>query len=238
MYNYNHQRHGGVPRDLGIRSHQLTLGTRLGIHISRLVPWIHVVAAEGGQGNNAQSGAVSSCLHGGKAEWPNWTNNDRFCRPSLGRSLAWYTTTGSNGCQSLESFWCFLIWCFAHCILDAVYTNIPFLSFTTDRYSTLDVSKGVSGKATLSQQAFIYKYRARFQLSLLGEADVCWLHALGQCTETWKGISTKDLSSFAARALKDANQQLDLKCWLHLRVWYCFGSYSLLGILTNWELSS
>lgn len=100
--------------------------------------------------------AASSCLHGGKAEWPNWTNNDRFCRPSLGRSLAWYTTTGSNGCQSLESFWCFLIWCFAHCILDAVYSHIPFLSFTTDRYSTLDVSKGVSGKVTLSQQAFIY----------------------------------------------------------------------------------
>ena len=113
MYSYNHQRHGGVLLDLGIRSHQLTLGTRSGIHISRLVPWIHVVAAEGGQGNNAESGAVSSCLHGGKAEWPNWTNNDRFCRPSLGRSLAWYTTTGSNGCQSLESFWCFLIWCFA-----------------------------------------------------------------------------------------------------------------------------
>lgn len=156
IYSYNHQRHAGVLRDLGIRSHQLTLGTRSGIDISRFVPWIHVVAAEGGQGNNAQSGAVSSCLHGGKAEWPNWTNNDRFCRPCLGRSLAWYTTTGSNGCQSLESFWCFLIWCFAHCILDAVYTHIPFISFTIDRYSTLDVSKGVSGKVTLSQQAFIY----------------------------------------------------------------------------------
>ena len=131
MFSYNHQRHGRVLCDLGIRSHQLTLGTRSGIHISRFVPWIHVVAAEGGQGNNAQSGAVSSCLHGGKAEWPNWTNNDRFCRPCLGRSLAWYTTTGSNGWQSLESFWCFLIiWCFAHCILDAVYTIIYSYSFS------------------------------------------------------------------------------------------------------------
>lgn len=167
-----------------------------------------------------QSRAVSSCLHGGKAEWPNWTNNDRFCRPSLGRSLAWYTTNRRSGCQSFRLsliFCCFLLWRFVHCILDVVYTDIPFLSFTTDRYSFIYIGSGFS---------FHYLVKLTF------------VGVLGQRTETWKGISTKDLSSFAARALKDANQQLDVKCWLHLRAWYCFGSYYLLGILTNRKLLS
>ena len=164
MYSYNHQRHEGVPHDLGIRTHQLTLGTRPGMQIGSLVPRIHVSAAEGGQRNNTQSGALSSCFHGREAEWPNWTNNDRFCRPSLGRSLAWYTSTGSNGCQSLEylfDVFCYDVLFIASWILYILLNSYSFSQFHSGSHLSLDVSErvsDVSGKmifALVSKLSFI-----------------------------------------------------------------------------------